>query len=197
MKKLYSTVVAVFAFVVSAPVATPAGPSFPSWSQQLPGNKRFEVLKEFNNVTVLDQETGLVWERSPGDMDGNGVVNSSDRKSWSDAQVTCNYKNVAGRLGWRLPTIEELASLLDPNVPFPGPALPLNHPFLNVQSFFGSAYWSATTHASATGWGLVVGFGYLFSTEINDFKPVLVVSDYKITLHFVWCVRGGQGFYTQ
>jgi hypothetical protein len=89
---------------------------------------------------------------------------------------------VGGRKGWRLPTIEELASLLDPNNPDGNPDLPLGHPFSFVLS---SHYWSATTDANVTGnaWGVDFSVGGVVvhdKGESND-------------LGNVWCVRGGQG----
>jgi hypothetical protein len=60
------------------------------------------------------------------------------------AQSHCNTLKTGGRLGWRLPTLQELASLVDPSVPFPGPTRPAGHPFSNVQS---GNYWSATANA--------------------------------------------------
>ena len=54
---------------------------------------------------VLDRETGLVWERSP----------SMELTTWHVAHVRCNeFVTLGSRLGWRLPTVNELASLVDP-----------------------------------------------------------------------------------
>src|SRR5438093_6447623 len=107
----------------------------PSWDQTLPcpthaSCPRFTVLTNFNSDAVLDRETGLVWEQTP---DTNG-------QTWFEAQTNCNQRPVGNRRGWRLPTVQELASLVDPNQS--NPALPPGHPFSNVQS---NVYWSATT----------------------------------------------------
>jgi hypothetical protein len=62
---------------------------------------------------------------------------------------------VGNRKGWRLPTIQELASLLDPSVAFTGvPALPIGHPF-TLGSVF---YWSATSDSERPdlAWGVIV-----------------------------------------
>src|ERR1700741_3523860 len=93
-----------------------AGPYYatPSWDQTLPSNTRFIVLSNFSNQAVLDRETGLVWQRSP-----DSVVQN---QPWSTAAVICHSLGVSagivntiptgGRAGWRLPSIEELASLV-------------------------------------------------------------------------------------
>ncbi|MBI4490502.1 MAG: DUF1566 domain-containing protein [Deltaproteobacteria bacterium] len=96
-----------------------------------------------------------------------------------NALAHCYEREVGGRIGWRLPTIEELASLVDPNNPDGNPDLPAGHPFDNVQS---SSYWSATTLANDTGnaWFVFFGNG---SVGFGD----------KTSSLFVWCVRGGQG----
>ena len=86
---------------------------------------------------------------------------------------------MGNRKGWRLPSIQELASLIDPTVPPPGPTLPPGHPFSNVQV----NYWSATTYAvsSASAW------------VVNFLGEDAFVSDKFGVAQDVWCVRGGQG----
>jgi hypothetical protein len=144
----------------------------PAWSQILPAADRFQLV--MGGAAVLDRETGLVWDQSP-----ETAPNPTTAQSWLDAQSICNSRTVGGRFGWRLPTLQELASLVDPNNPGGDPDLPPGHPFSNVQS---SNYWSATTHASLPGyaWGV--------SLSIGD-----VVADGKTFTNHVWCVRGGQG----
>jgi uncharacterized protein DUF1566 len=171
---------------------TSAGPYYatPSWDQTLTCTTlstcpRFIVLSNWGSAAVLDRETGLVWERSPGDTDLDGDVEPNDRLSWEtfpSAREHCASKDVGGRIGWRLPSVHELASLVDPNnvdtvgPPF-DPALPPGHPFQNVQSFF---YWSAATDADhATFAWNVYFFNGLVSTSLKSFT------------FFVWCVRGG------
>lgn len=141
----------------------------PSWDQTLPSSTRFIVLSNMGSNAVLDRETGLVWEKSP----------STSTFPWENAQFHCNNLSTGGRKGWRLPTLQELASLVDPSVAPPGPTLPSGHPFQNVRS---SGYWSATTVAGNTSnaWGVAFddgGVGFAF----------------KSSSLFVWCVRGGQG----
>jgi hypothetical protein len=83
----------------------------PSWNQTLTSSKRFIVLTNMNQEAVLDMETGLVWEKSP----------SSEEFEWIEAQRHCVTLVKGNRMGWRLPTIQELTSLVDPtqsNLPF-------------------------------------------------------------------------------
>lgn len=148
---------------------TSNGPYYavPSWDQTLPAATRFIVLSNFNGEAVLDRETGLVWERSPSPFGA----------TWVDARFVCTRKAIGNRRGWRLPALAELASLLDISVSPPSPALPLGHPFLNVQL---SIYWSATTRADnpALAWDVILDNGNVDSNS-------------KLFTFLVWCVRGG------
>ncbi len=137
------------------------------WDQALSAAQRFVILPAFNSDAVLDKETGLVWEKSP----------QTTAVSSANVRLTCANKAVGGRKGWRLPSLPELASLVDPSVASPGPTLPPGHPFVAVQS---ANYWSGSAHAEnpALMWG--VGFGN---------GAVLGLS--KAFDQRAWCVRGG------
>lgn len=137
------------------------------WDQALPVSQRFVILPAFNSDAVLDKETGLVWEKSP----------QTTAVSSANVRMTCINKAVGGRKGWRLPSLPELASLVDPSVTSPGPTLPPGHPFVAVQS---ANYWSASANAEnpSLTWG--VGFGN---------GAVLGLS--KAFDQRAWCVRGG------
>ena len=158
-----------------------------SWSKKLPCDSqtncpRFEVLADFNNEAVLDKETGLVWEKSPSNLDWQGY--------WLNAKNFCNEKQTGGRLGWRLPTVQELASLVDPLIASPGPAIPPGSPFVNVQSW---RYWSATTMDAQV--DLNTGYVYPAHGYAVDFSSGDVIGGRSISgeSNRVWCVRGGQG----
>ncbi|MGH7229359.1 MAG: DUF1566 domain-containing protein [Nitrospiraceae bacterium] len=149
-----------------------------SWDNQINSPIRFKVLSDFNSEAVLDKESQLVWERSPGDIDRDGDVDLNDTQTWANARVICAHqRTIGGRKGWRLPSFAELASLIDPSVAIPGPLLPPGHPFTNIQQI---SYWSATTNADSptAAWGVSLGDG--------DVAFIL-----KTETRFVWCVRGG------
>jgi uncharacterized protein DUF1566 len=178
-----------------AQAVTSAGPYYaePSWDQKLDCTAttncpRFIVLSNWNSEAVLDRETGLVWEKLPGDTSGNGIVDNNDDKIWSEARHHCANKAVGGRQGWRLPSVPELASLLDPNIPS-GNRLPPGHPFTkdDIQS---AGYWSATASAGGTTNVWFVDFdGH--ETDKGVIVFVDTDSNSSITMHYVWCVRGG------
>lgn len=159
--------------MISTSHAGPFDP--PAWSNILKAKERFELV--LNNEAVLDKETGLVWERNP----------DPTRRTWYEDVVACTKKVVGDRMGWRLPTVEELASLIDPTQR--DPSLPPGHPFVGV----GNVYYTMTTTADAelgTGSGYnkawAVGFyaGYFGPTQPPG-KTIEIPA---------WCVRGGHGY---
>lgn len=156
---------------------SPASSATQNWDAVLPADQRFTVLPGFNNQAVRDNETGLVWERSP-----NGTA------TWEDAIRTCWMRQVGGRMGWHLPMIEELASLVDPTIPAPGPALPPGNPFVGIQigGLFESAYWSSTTDVRSA-------FLPTQAWEVRFFDGTFVPAgdSGKSGTRNVWCVRGG------
>jgi hypothetical protein len=152
--------------------------AMPAWDQKLPASTRFVVLLDWNSEAVLDRNTGLVWERSPGDLNLDNQVNESDRTVWQAAINICADRRVGGQKGWRLPSFVELSSLVDPAAN--GPSLPAGHPFINVQSF---SYWSATTRIGS--FGLDPDNGWIVSFNNGGVQTTPKAA----TLH-VWCVRG-------
>jgi hypothetical protein len=154
-----------------------------SWDRTLPVPARFIVLSNFTGQAVLDRETGLVWERSP----------ESTRRNLRQAASACHNKAVGGRKGWRLPTIAELSSLVDPGQA--DPALPAGHPFTNVQfnvPIFQVVYWSSSSFPEEVG-GLPP-FPTTVDTEILSFRDGTVgVASSQASSLLAWCVRGPGG----
>ena len=173
MKTIYSILITISAFVMFSAAAL-ADPGT-RWHRQINDPTRFVVLADFDDGVVLDRETGRVWQRNPH---GRLRVGEVPREfSWFGALQRCYRLEVGGRKGWRLPTIEELASLVDTSQA--NPALPAGHPSTNVQSSF---YWSATSFAGDASLAWAVHFS---DGNVGSFG--------KSLNFFVWCVRGGQG----
>jgi hypothetical protein len=189
------TAILIFAGQIGAGDLNPPGPPGstmktldeipPSWSQILPADdgpadgcnsSRFTCV--FGGEAVLDKETGLVWERSP---DERGVA-----VSWAAASGLCIRMTLGNRLGWRLPTVEELLSLYDPTAPVPSsqPRISSGHPFLNVRCS-GERYWTATTSRTNNEYAYAVDT-YGIANLTTRFKGPTV-------LHNTWCVRGRIG----
>jgi len=99
-----------------------------------PEPDRFNLV--MNDEAVLDTETGLIWSAS------NIEYDSSEEMDWYDAQTACYKTVINGHMGWRLPTVEELTTIID--ISESDPALPSGHPFSDAAS---SYYWSSTPDA--------------------------------------------------
>ena len=124
--------------------------------------------------TVTDNQTGLIWLKN---------ANSFGQRTWDNALSDCNGLS-NGQCGltdgsqagdWRLPQIKELQSLIDfENY---APALPLGHPFINVQALL---YRSSTTYVNITdiAWSV-----YLYDGGVDNTN--------KYEDFYVWPVRGG------
>ena len=130
--------------------------------------------------TVTDNLTGLIWLKD---------ANCFGLRTWDDALSDCNELvngscslTDGSRAGdWRLPNYRELFSLInaeafDPDDIFE-PALPIGHPFTNVESFY---YWSSTTNAQSNeiAWDVYMPTGSVYY-------------DSKGNIYYVWPVRGG------
>jgi len=92
-----TSLIAMLAVVVFAEAAL-ADPGT-TWENKLPVSNRFQTI--FDGDAVFDKETGRVWEQSP----------DTALRTWTNAFRRCYTLDVGNRKGWRLPTIEELASL--------------------------------------------------------------------------------------
>jgi hypothetical protein len=120
---------------------------------------------------VRDNVTGLIWENKTDD----GTIHDKDNKyTWYDPTDPnpgfpgdgtdtkdfideLNSTHFGGYSDWRLPTIKELGSIVNFDIPYPGLTIDTNF-FPNTVSSF---YWSSTTNASLTyyAWGLYFGDG--------------------------------------
>ncbi len=148
-------------------------------SCELPGSKDCP-LSGIRNCGVQDHETGLMWE----------AIVSGSSSIWKGAPFLCYNKVGCGRLGWRLPTIAELTTHIDPSES--PTALPAGHPyqFLDLDST-PLKFWSATR-------------------TVNNFRHVRAIDLEALASNFVivgdrasdtipgdrfriWCVRGGGG----
>ncbi|MBJ6967050.1 DUF1566 domain-containing protein [Vibrio cholerae] len=146
--------------------------------------------------TVFDKQTQLVWMRcSLGQSwDGKTCTGKAKKYTWHDAtKLTHNF---AGSTAWRLPTIEELDSLVycskgrkpsaRPNGKYvedtDGQCLGDNYqrPTINIRAFPNTpdyVYWSSSPYAynSSNAWDVYFFNGYVFSNhEVSSYHVRLV-----------------------
>lgn len=132
--------------------------------------------------TVTDNNTGLIWQK----QDDGKAYNWYQASGTYDATYNPISKSVCGSLklggfkDWRLPSENELITIVDYSVPYPGPTINATY-FPNAQQ---SSYWASTSAAFYTGYGWNVRFLDGTGNYWNGDKT----SDQ----HYVRCARGGQ-----
>ncbi|HMB31818.1 MAG TPA: DUF1566 domain-containing protein [Desulfohalobiaceae bacterium] len=98
---------------------------------------------------ILDRLTGLVWTKQ---------ANVGEASTWSQAlNMIEDLRHKSGR-AWHLPNINELESLVDASSS--SPALPLGHPFQDVQE----VYWSSTSSGLQPDWSYAL---YMFKGAVG------------------------------
>lgn len=103
---------------------------------------------------AYDKQTGLTWQRcSVGQAwrNGEGCVGSIKRLTWKEAMKQ-------GSGGWRVPTKDELQTLVSPTC---------NNPAINAEVFPGRYlampwYWSSTENGSELAWYVSFFVGYVY-----------------------------------
>ena len=129
-----------------------------------------------NGDTVLENSTGLEWEKETADINGDGSINSSDQVTWQQAATYCENAVTGNYSDWRLPESPELASLLDPTQP--------SHPYINpIFESEAARYWSNTTERNDKGYKNTVHF----MSADGSIRGEPTTSAF---LHYVRCVRG-------
>ena len=115
-----------------------------------------------NDGTVTDSKTNLIWLK-----DANKFRSMTYDKAIKALKTFEDGK-------WRLPTINELTTLID--YAQYDPALSEGHPFINVQSSF---YWSSTMRAYSTdyAWYVDMWNGHVVGNYLKD------------SSHYIWPVR--------
>ena len=178
MKRLYFSLIAIIAFVGFAALAL-ADPGT-TWDKQINGRARFKVLSAVRRRGCLGQRDrarlGAVAEHRHFLLDG--IRQLSPGSTTTDAHSHCYQLEVGGRKGWRLPTIEELASLVDTSQRSPLRRSPPAIPLTCCRPRTGRLL---ATPQCRRAWAVDFAIGNVFNLAIRP------------DTREVWCVRGGQG----
>lgn len=146
-------------------------------------NPRFTV----NGEAVTDNLTGLIWpidlnlmksRDASFDTDPNAGDGSVTWQHALDYVAKLNTESYLGFTDWRLPSLNELLSLVDLEHAYP--ALPSGHPFINPPINYLDGTWVSTTPPDVTGSAFYVGL-YLGNLPVYG----------KATRERVMAVRGG------
>ncbi len=123
-----------------------------------------ESYTDNGDGTVTDNVTKLMWEQAA----------STSTYSWTDAMIYCSSRTTAGNGDWRVPSMIELASLLD---------LGRSSPAINTIYFPSTPptrFWSSSGNAGIyAGWFVDFSGGPLQADE----------ADFTTVLYNVRCVR--------
>jgi len=128
--------------------------------------------------TVTDQKTNLVWQKCTKDQATQPTCTGlALQATWVDALAYCNSLTLAGKTAgqWRLPSVNELNSIVDESVVNPS----INATFFPA-TIVSNYYWTSTTKNAALGtsaWAITFTNGY-------------VAANAKTGLFFVRCVAG-------
>jgi len=115
---------------------------------------------------VIDHATGLMWHQ-PG---------SDNKMEWEEAKKWVRELNVRGHFGyndWRLPTLEEAASLLEPGETN---GLYIDPVFSNYHEWI----WTGDEYRSEGAWGVHYGSGLVFWVNLDSafyVRPVRKIND--------------------
>jgi hypothetical protein len=165
-----------------APTLKTLGDIAPSWHQMLSSSDgpvggcnstRFTCV--LDNAAALDHETGLVWER-----DASQAISQ-----WAAAVEACVQDTIAGRRGWRLPTVDELLSLAIPFAPEPLDLPPAGSPLLAFDGNGSQRYWTATSST------LDATFAFVVDPATGSAQTLLKAGSPDHAERVV-CVRGTQ-----
>ena len=112
--------------------------------------------------TVVDHATNLMWQKS----------GSLKVMTWGEAKEHVqhlNHQSFAGYSDWRLPTVEELASVMERS--WKNEDLFIERVFDNIQK----SCWSADTHGSDMAWKSNFHLGYIIDTPLTYKNAVRAV----------------------
>jgi hypothetical protein len=107
------------------------------------------------STQVKDMLTGLIWER--GTSDGTQTWNNTT--SLGSAQAYCQSLNLGGN-SWRVPSIKELASLIDVSLP-PSGVMTNSSAFPGITG--AMFFWSSSSNLliPRTAWGVNFQYGWV------------------------------------
>jgi len=139
------------------------------------------ALVDNGDGTVTDTVTNLMWQQKTG---GN--------LDWTKADDYCKQLSLGGKSGWRLPTLNELKSLLDSNKT--NPAIDVTF-FPDTKSAY---YWTSTPPApifTTQCWILNFNAGEVEIGEKSEIHYVRAVYDLKSSADQTWYLdQDGDGF---
>jgi len=142
-------------------------------------SERDKLLNRFqdnHNGTITDTITGFMWQKCSMGQTYNSVTKGCDgspnKYTWQDALAACETLDFAGYDDWRLPSRNELHSIVD----YSKGALSIDTNYFPDTESFG--YWSSTSDAKDTNFAWRMYFGGIYTYN-------------KTNTYYVRAVRSG------
>ncbi len=170
----YRIALTLLALVLMKPVAAQ---TCPAGNPLVAPDSRYQVSEPVTGERVVeDLRTGLIWKQCAQGRSGAGCATGADSTlTWTQALVAASSETFAGHSDWRLPTVNELRSLVESGC---------HNPAINTTAFPATAstyFWSSSTRASDASVAWIVTF----------LDGILFIDD-KVDVRLVRLVRGGQ-----
>jgi hypothetical protein len=140
------------------------------------GDDGFYQKGNFRNF-IISNSGNLVWQKCSGGQDNsNNCLNNPTTKTWEQAKIYCENLNLDGKV-WRLPSINELSSLLNYN----------NVDIPRIDNLFASntaprRYWTdskfSVNNSSSEAWNINFSSGGINTDTIvyNDISSVRCIT---------------------
>jgi hypothetical protein len=149
------------------PPAVCADPNWAEWPvpnsevDVAAGAPNLESYSDNRDGTVTDNVTGLMWQQAL----------PATKYFWGDAVAYCPTLTLAGHSDWRLPSVIELASIVDLGQP---------NPTINPRYFPSTPsdfFWSASPLAgsSSYAWSVIFGNGHTARSLVSNANYVRCV----------------------
>jgi len=123
---------------------------------------KYEMIEQHEKKLVIDHTTGLTWQQSGSDKDM--TLDGAERYVHH-----LNEQRFADFDDWRLPTLEEAMSLVEPR--------PREHRF-HIDPVFSieqNEIWTTDENAVGEAWAVNFGWGFCFETPAKDVNHVRMV----------------------
>jgi hypothetical protein len=127
---------------------------------------RYEVRSIVYDEVVVDYTTGLMWHQ-------NGSERFKDKEKISEWVDNLNLKGYAGFKDWRLPTIEEASSLLEPKQLFGD---------MYVDTVFDVKQpwiWTGDSYGNDAAWVMSACYGSVFWNKFDEYFSIRPVRSMK------------------
>ena len=127
---------------------------------------QYELRSILYEEVVVDYTTGLMWHQ-------NGSERFKDKEKISEWVNNLNLKGYAGFKDWRLPTVEEAASLLEPKQNFGG--MFVNKEFDKKQPWI----WTGDSYGNDAAWVMSACYGSIFWNKFDEYFSIRPVRTMK------------------